>query len=235
MVDHDKVLMNAGLQMRDRLVQPHAVEAGFLRVGEKSLEILERAGHFGLAVALDHRHVDQEVDLVHVVDDVQLHTGAVHFVPPLLLSVHEGNIILLTQLLIAAIFIGVRCPVTHPGALNDRNVLEPILLQIFDDARHHLGVRRAAELGRRGDYQVRLDGDPGLSVSDEVRQLCLDEQFLGHILKRRSVNFPDLIFTDQLISFLLPDLSFSLIFLFPGQSTLLIHRFISISPLIPGT
>ena len=95
MVDNDKILMDACLQMCDRFMKTHAVEAGFLRIGKKSLEILERAGHPGLAVTLDHGYIDQKIDAIHRVDDVKLHTGAVDSMGLFLLSIHKRDAVLL--------------------------------------------------------------------------------------------------------------------------------------------
>ena len=114
MIDNNKILMDACLQMRDRLVETHAVEAGFLRIGKKSLEVLEGASHPGLAVALDHRHIDQKVDAVHRVDDVQLHAGAVNCVVFFFLSIHKRNAVLLAQGSIAAILIRLGCAIPDP-------------------------------------------------------------------------------------------------------------------------
>ena len=39
-IDHDKVLVNAGLQVSDRLMEPHPVEAGLFAVGQQAFQVL---------------------------------------------------------------------------------------------------------------------------------------------------------------------------------------------------
>ena len=128
MVDHDEILADPLLQMGDRFMQSHPVETGLLRIGQKPLEILERTGHPGLAVPLDHGHIDQKIDPVDGIDHIQLHAGAVHTVPFLFLSVDEGHIIFLTQRPVSAVLIRFRRAVSHPGSLHDDDLPELLLL-----------------------------------------------------------------------------------------------------------
>ena len=187
MIDHDKILADRCLQMRDRLVEPHPVEPGLLCVGKQPFQVLECTGHFGLAMTLDHRHVDQKIDLVHIIDDIQLHSGAVHSMPFLLLAIHKRDAILLAQFFITAVFIGFGSAVSHPGTLDNCYVGKLLLLQKLDYPRDNFRVCRSSELCRRWNHQVGLDADPCLSVSDQGIQPGFLKQLFRHSLIVRSI------------------------------------------------
>jgi hypothetical protein len=75
-VDQDQVLADDRVQGRDREVQAQAVRTPLLPVGDAALEVLERAGHPGLAMALEHRHIDQVIQLQNLLADGDLHPAA---------------------------------------------------------------------------------------------------------------------------------------------------------------
>ncbi len=89
-IDDDKVLMNAGRQMGNRLMQPHGMKMPLLRVRDETLHIFESAGDVRLTVSFQDRNIDQEIDIFHAVADLQLHTGTVHGVGRVFLCVYEG-------------------------------------------------------------------------------------------------------------------------------------------------
>ena len=190
MVDDNEVLMDALLQMGDRLVQAHAVEAALLFVGKKSLHIFERTGHFRLAMPLHDGHVDQKIDPVHHICDLQLHAGTVDLMPFFLLGVNKRHTVLFRQSIVAAVVKSQRGPVTYPGALRHNDIMKFSLLQVLNDTGNDLCVRRAAELRGRCDHQIRLDPDPGLSVPDPVGKIRSRQDFFCHLFIIRTINFP---------------------------------------------
>ena len=208
MVHNDKILPDPLLQVGDGLVEAHSVEAALLRIGQKAFQVLEGTGHERLAVSLHDRHIDEEVDPVHGIHDLQPHPAAVDLMGTLLLGIDEGHTVSLAELPVAAVFVGLRRAVADPGALHDQEVPEPFRLQIFDDPGHHFGMGRAAELGRGGNDQVRLDADAGAmgicsdalfltAVPDDGRQITDTEKSHRHVFIIRSVGLQDLISLDH--------------------------------------
>ena len=124
---------------------------------------------------LEHRHIDQEIDLIHRVNDIELHTGAVDLMPFVFLSVYKGHIVFFAQFFVAAVYKRLRSAVSDPGALHNNNILKLIFLQIFHNSGNYLGVRGCAEFRRRGDHQIRLYGDPFLSAPDQTREIHFGE------------------------------------------------------------
>ena len=151
-------------------------------------------------MSLQDRNIDQKVNSVRHVGDTQLHAGAVDAVPFFLLRIHKGYMVGLAELPVSAVLIGLGCAVSDPGAFCDNDIFKAMFLQIFDDARNHLGMRGSAVFGGRGHDKVRLNADPCAAVADQLFEFCILKKLDGDRFKVCSVDFDNLVFLNHIHS-----------------------------------
>ncbi len=126
-------------------------------------------------MSLEHRHVDQAIKLQNLLADGDLHAAARTGPVRVALQVNQGNPEPARQLLEPAGPKSARCLVADPGALQDDQVAEPLVLEVGENAGHQVGVRRRAGLGLFGDHQVGLDADPGVLGQPDFRADLLEQ------------------------------------------------------------
>ena len=71
-IHHNEVLTDALCQMCNRTVQPHRMKMSFLRIWQKTFHILQSTGNLCLTMALEHRYIDQKIDILHTAAKLQL-------------------------------------------------------------------------------------------------------------------------------------------------------------------
>ena len=133
-------------------------------------------------MALQHRHVNKEINIAHAAADIQFHSAAVSGNALILLCVVKRHIITFTDFLIAAGLEGICRLLSHPGAFGENNILKTMAAQVFHDTRQDLSVG-GGSVGRiGGGDKIGLDGDPFLPVSDQIRKSAFLKEFFRHFL-----------------------------------------------------
>ena len=166
----------------------------FLSVGDQSLHVFQRAGDPRLAMALQHRKIDQKIDFFHAVADFQFHSSTVLPVKPVFLCIDKFHAIFTDQTVITADLKGVPRFIPHPGAFQDHQILKAMLPEIFDRPGHDLrmGRRSPGRLARR--HKIRLQPDPAVRRRNPSGQVCRLQKLLCHLFIIRTVNHPQFIF-----------------------------------------
>ena len=164
MIHNNKVLSDARGQMGNGFVQTHSVESAFFRIRKQSFHIFQRAGHFCLAVSLQHRNINPEIHLVYDIRKIQLQTPAVSRVKGQLFCVLKLHAIVLRKLPVPAIFQGFRCFISHPGSLCHDQMGKAVFLQILQNSRNDLRMCRSSKIRRSRTHQIGLNADAQISV-----------------------------------------------------------------------
>ena len=162
-----------GGQGDNGLHEPLGVEAPLLPVGQTALAVLEGAGHAGLAVALEHRQIDEVPRVQRPAADVHGPQGGVHLAGFVSLEIIQGHAVLLPHRVVSGGAEGPAGAVPHPGALDDGDVSHPVLPQVLDGAGEDAGVGGGTVLRLASHHQVGLEchGRPGGDGGDHLRPL----------------------------------------------------------------
>ena len=98
-----------------------------------------------LAVSFKYRNVDQEIPFADAAAYIQLFTCAVNCAALFFLHVNKRNPVLAGECVVSAIFKGLLCLITYPGAFRYNNIIPAFLLQILDDSGNDLRMGRSSE------------------------------------------------------------------------------------------
>ena len=180
--------------MGDRLVKAHRMKMALLLVWNQALHIFQGAGQFRLAMAFQHRHINEKIKARRPVAEVQFQPFTVAYMKRVLLCIHKRNSILPAKVQISTYFGRFRSFIPNPGAFQHKKLCKTSLLKVFDDTGHDLRVGRRSPGSLRGSHQVRLDANPGIFCRDPALKLRFRKQKLCHLFIIGPVNFQDLIF-----------------------------------------
>ena len=146
------------------------MEHALAAVGQDAFHVLQRAGHHGLAVALEHGKRDQEVALGDGLADFHADAFGLDGLVLVLLAVDDRNVVLRSDIVVAVGLEAAGRGVSDPGAFLDRDLVEAMLLQVLDDRHGDFGVGGGAAFRRDADDQVRFQDDLRVGVSDQLVQ-----------------------------------------------------------------
>ena len=197
--------------MTNGIMKTHGMKSAFLRIRQHAFHVFQCTGDSCLTVSFHHRHVDHIVHFRGTTTNMKFQSSTIHGYCRFLLSIDQLYLIFLCQFVIATDFKGFLCLISHPGALHDRQILKSICLQIPDQSLHHFRVGGSAFGCQHRCHQIRLDTDPSVPVTNQLRKPCLTEQLFGHIYIVSSIGHQDLIFLHHSSSIIFPSSSISMI------------------------
>ena len=103
-----------------------------------------------------HRHINQEIDLIHTVTDLKLHPCTILCMTAILLHIPKRNTILFTQPVIATYFDGLLGLIPHPGAFQHGHSDKSMFLKILYNPCHHFWMSSSSPGCLRWSYQIGL-------------------------------------------------------------------------------
>ena len=155
-VHQDEAAGDDGVQMGNRFMKAQGVETAFFRIRDDSFAVLEGAGNRGLAMALEHRHVNHIVNGSSLVAELDLHSGSVILLPGILLQVLKGNIVMAAYPVISGCPERLSRTVAYPGTFHHSDILESVLLKVFNDPGQEFAVGGGSAGRGLGRDQVGL-------------------------------------------------------------------------------
>ena len=111
------------------------MKLSFLPVRQAAFQILQRAGHIGLAVSLENRQINQEIRIKRLTANFHRPEPGFHGPSFFLFQIVKWNIVFLADFVIAAGFHGAIGFISDPGAFNDADFSKAIVLKIRNASR----------------------------------------------------------------------------------------------------
>ena len=167
------------------------MEAPLLPVGDAAFQIFQRAGHAGLAMALQHGQVNEEIRLQRTAADLHIADGGLDRKSHILFQVIKGHAVFLADTVIAC-HAGslLRRALADPGAFDHADILHAPFLKISDTAGQNAGMGGGAVIRRTGNDQIGLERHAA-AFGNAVNDVGRLQQLVGHPVGVRSVYLID--------------------------------------------
>ena len=166
----------------------------FFRIRDQAFHIFKGAGNFGLAMSLQHRNINEKINVLYAGADMKLHSPTVCRIAFVLLCVMKDYSVLITESVISAGIEGIHGFISHPGTLHQRQISEPSFLKIFNNACQNLSVGGCPVRRMRRGNHIGLDSDTKSFISNLLCQPAFFQNPFCHFLILCSTCYKNLIF-----------------------------------------
>ena len=133
------------------------MEPALLPIREATLQILQRAGHRRLAMALQHRQINQKVCVQRPARNLHRAQGSLNGAGLIFFEIVKRNAIFRAHLIIAAGLHGALGVVPNPGTFDHTDPGKALFLKVFDATGEHTGMCGRTGIRGAGKHKIRLE------------------------------------------------------------------------------